>query len=111
MRWPASATTLANGVRFFAYRALRPRLTCSELTTALHEVTIAKAAFAGPVPGLLPDQIGRARTLSAQVEAELKTERSTRCGSPTGQAIDIRQGALPAIDADGRPAATSTEMR
>jgi hypothetical protein len=111
MNWPASATTLANGVRLFAYRTLRPKLTCRELTTALHEVTIATAAFAGPVPGLQPNQIQRARTLSAQVAEELKAERATRCEKATGQALDLRQGALPAIAPEGRPAAAGREVR
>ena len=101
--WPASAKTLANGVRLFAYRSLRPKLTCRELTTALHELTIAQAAFAGPVSGLEQGQIDRARVLAGQVESELKTERATRCGNATGQALDMRQGALPAGDPQRRP--------
>jgi hypothetical protein len=107
---PANAATLANGVRLFAYRALRPKLTCSELTTAFHEVSIGMAAFAGPVAGLAPDQVERARLLTAQVEAEIKAERAQRCNA-TGQAIDIRQGALPEFGADGRPAAATRELR
>jgi hypothetical protein len=111
MNWPASATTLANGVRLFAYRALRPKLTCSQLTTALHEVTIAAAAFAGPVAGLQPNQIERARALSGKVEGELKAERSARCSNATGQALDIRQGVLPAADSQRRPAPAGHEVR
>jgi hypothetical protein len=98
MRRPASATTLANGVRLFAYRTLRPKLSCSELTTALHELTIARAAYAGPVAGLQKSQIDRARALSAEVDGELRTERANRCRGSTGQALDIRQGAMPAAD-------------
>jgi hypothetical protein len=95
MRRPASATTLANGVRLFAYRTLRPKLSCSELTTALHELTIARAAYAGPVAGLQKSQVDRARALSAEVDAELRTERSARCRG-SGQALDLRHGAMPA---------------
>jgi hypothetical protein len=98
MRRPASATTLANGVRLFAYRTLRPKLSCSELTTALHELTIARAAYAGPVAGLQKSQIDRARALSAEVDSELRTERANRCRGSTGQALDIRQGAMPTAD-------------
>jgi hypothetical protein len=104
VNWPASARTLANGVRLFAYRSLRPKLTCRELTTALHELTIAMAAFAGPVSGLEQGEIDRARELTAEVEGELKTERVARCGNATGQALDIPRGALPAADPKGRPA-------
>ena len=115
MRQPASAATLANGVRLFAYRALRPKLTCTELTTALHEVTIATAAFSGPVSGLQQDQIDRARRLSAQAEIELQAERAGRCGpvkeNSTGQALEIRQGAAPPVDVDGQPAAPGSELR
>jgi hypothetical protein len=112
MKRPASAATLANGVRLFAYRALRQRLSCSELTTALHETTIAAAAFSGPVSGLQHDQIDRVRTLSGDVEAELKTERAGRCGpvkeNSTGQALEIRQGAAPPVD--GETTATGREL-
>ena len=115
MRQPASAATLANGVRLFAYRALRQRLSCNELTTALHEVTIAAAAFSGPVSGLQRDQIDRARRLSADVESELKTERAGRCGpvreNSMGQALEIRQGAAPPVDGDGRSTAPGSELR
>ena len=111
INWPASATTLANGVRLFAYRTLRPKLTCSQLTTALHEVTIATAAFAGPVTGLQPGQIDRARALSGKVEGELKAERVARCGNATGQALDIRQGVLPAADSEGRPLPAGHQVR
>ena len=111
LSWPASATTLANGVRLFAYRALRSKLTCGELTTAVHEVTIAMAAFAGPVAGLQKSQIDRARMLTAQVEEELKTERAGRCENATGQTLNIRQGALPAVDAASRPVPAGHEVR
>jgi len=104
VNWPASAKTLANGVRLFAYRSLRPKLTCPELTTALHELTIAQAAFAGPVSGLEQAQIDRAHELATQVESELKTERASRCRNATGQALDIRQGALPVGHPQMRPA-------
>lgn len=111
MSWPANATTLANGVRLFAYRSLRPKLSCSELTTAVHELTIAMAAFSGPVAGLQKEQIDRARALTASVEGELKTERANRCGNATGQALDIRQGALPSADSEGRSAAAGHPVR
>jgi hypothetical protein len=104
VNWPASAKTLANGVRLFAYRSLRPKLTCRELTTALHELAIAMAAFAGPVSGLEQGEVDRARALTGQVEGELKTERVARCRNAAGQALDIRRGALPAADPQARPA-------
>jgi hypothetical protein len=104
VNWPASAKTLANGVRLFAYRSLRPRLTCRELTTALHELTIAIAAFAGPVSGLEQGEIDRARRLTSEVEGELRTERAARCANASGQALEMRRGAMPAADPQGPPA-------
>jgi len=69
----------ANGTRFFAYRALRKRLTCNELALAVDEVRAASQSLGGPVPGMAPDQLSRTRTLSVQVEGELAKERAGRC--------------------------------
>jgi hypothetical protein len=112
INWPASATTLANGVRLFAYRSLRPKLTCSQLSTALHEVTTASVAFVGLVPSLQPGQVGRARELSGKVEVELKAERAARCDHPTGQALEVRApGMLPTANSEGRSPPADTEVR
>jgi hypothetical protein len=73
--------TYANGTRLFAYRALRTRLTCSELAAAVDEVRAANKSMDGPVPGMSADQLSRTRALSAQVETELATERAGRCKS------------------------------
>ncbi len=69
----------ANGTRLFAYRALRKKLDCRELGLALEEVGAASKAYAGPVPGVTPEQASRTRTLSTQVEGELAKERTGRC--------------------------------
>jgi hypothetical protein len=76
---PAPPKVLANGVRLFAYRALKPALSCSELSAAVSEASRAAQAFAGPVDGLQPGQAARARQLSAEVADELKAERAHRC--------------------------------
>jgi hypothetical protein len=75
---PAAYT---DGTRLFAYRALRGKLTCEELTLALAEVRAASKSLAGEVPGASPEQISRTRALSSQVEGELSKERGARCKS------------------------------
>ena len=47
---------IANGVRLFAYRALKPALTCGELSAALSEVRRATSTFASPVAGFEPEK-------------------------------------------------------
>ena len=69
----------ANGTRLFAYRALRTKLTCSELALAADEVRAASKSLDRPVPGMTPDQLSRTRALSVQVEGELAKERAGRC--------------------------------
>jgi hypothetical protein len=75
------ATEYARGVRLFAYRALRAQLNCNELILALAEIEAARKPLARPVPGVTPAQAARARMLSDEVEAELRTERATRCNA------------------------------
>jgi hypothetical protein len=71
----------ANGTRLFAYRALRTRLTCQELTTALGEITAAGKTFRAPVAGVTPLQVRRVLALNADVERELQAEFAVRCKS------------------------------
>lgn len=70
---------LASGVRMFAYRALRKRLTCPELNAALEDVAAAAKTLDGPVAGFPPDHLRRVRNLASQVDAELRAERLGRC--------------------------------
>jgi len=74
-----SPDAYANGTRLFAYRALRTKLTCNELTLAVGEMRAATKLFDRPVAGMSPDQLSRTRALSAQVETELTRERAGRC--------------------------------
>jgi hypothetical protein len=73
------AAAYSDGTRLFAYRALRKKLTCRELTLALTEVHAAAKSLAGEVPGVSPEQISRTRLLSTQVEGELSKEHGARC--------------------------------
>jgi hypothetical protein len=76
---PQAPDTYANGTRLFAYRALRTRLTCSELAAAVDEMRAASKSMDGPVRGMSADQLSRTRALSVQVETELADERAGRC--------------------------------
>lgn len=73
------ATAYLDGTRLFAYRALRTKLTCRELSAALGEVSATSKSLAGDVPGVPKEQVSRTRALSSQVESELSKERGARC--------------------------------
>jgi hypothetical protein len=81
LKRPAAPAVLANGVRLFAYRALKPALACEELAAAKSEVEAAARTFSGPVAGLQAAQIRRVRSLSVDVGAELGAESAQRCAS------------------------------
>jgi hypothetical protein len=68
-----------DGTRLFAYRALRKRLKCRELTLAVNEISAAAKALRGDVPGITPAQISRTRALNSQVQGQLIKERAARC--------------------------------
>jgi hypothetical protein len=74
-----SAGAYADGTRLFAYRAVRKKLSCPQLSLALTEVRAASKSLAGSVTGVSPEQLSRTRTLSTQVEAELAKEQAGRC--------------------------------
>jgi len=95
---PAAPTVLANGVRLFAYRALRPRLDCDELAAALTELETAVHTFGNPLAGLQPEQMHRVRNLSIQVGGELHDERARRCAAQAkeGPVGSIPQPVIPA---------------
>jgi hypothetical protein len=73
--------TYANGTRLFAYRALRTKLTCNELSLAVDEVRAASRSLGRPVQGMSASDLSRTRALTVQVEGELSKERSGRCRS------------------------------
>lgn len=66
------AAAYDDGTRLFAYRALRPKLTCAELARAIDETRGAmREAQASTQAG--------SRALMTQVNAELRAERQHRC--------------------------------
>ncbi len=102
---PAASAVLANGVRLFAYRSLRAKLTCGELAAALTEIETAAHAFSGSIPGLQPEQTTRVRILSVEVGDELLAENARRCSpqskdGPIGSAAPLVE---PAARQPGAP--------
>ena len=71
----------ADGTRLFAYRALRPKLNCRELSLALTEIDASSKRLQDPASSISPDRAERVATLAADVAGELKTERAGRCSS------------------------------
>jgi hypothetical protein len=69
----------ANGTRLFAYRALRGKLSCRELTLGLDETQALASSLDGGIRGLTLDQVTRVRALNSQVDGELRAEHSERC--------------------------------
>lgn len=61
-----------DGTRLFAYRALKPKLTCSELARAYTETREAAPALKG-------ETHAATRKLMAEVSNELRAERLKRC--------------------------------
>lgn len=71
--------TLLTGVRMFAFRTLRPKLTCPELSVALEQLRGVPAALRPPPAGSSPEDIARTTRLAAEVHDELRAENETRC--------------------------------
>jgi hypothetical protein len=78
---PQSAAEYAQGIRLFAYRALKSQLACNELAAALAEIAAQTAAYRQPVAGVSTEQARRVRMLSEEVARELKAERASRCAA------------------------------
>src|SRR5262245_27901759 len=93
---PQSAAEYANGTRFFAYRALRGRLSCRELRLASRDTKIAATRLSASVAGLSAAQAGSAHALSRAVGAELGRESAARCRGAQTQAHARRAASAPA---------------
>jgi hypothetical protein len=76
---PQTPAEHADGTRQFAYRALRKKLSCSELGQAITDIVAGTKTFYLPVEGVTSGQAARVRTLNEEVEAELRAERAARC--------------------------------
>jgi hypothetical protein len=81
-RWigrPQTAAEYANGTRFFAYRALRTRLSCRELKRAIADIKVAVARLQASASGVSAAQAASALSLSTAVGTELRNEAAGRC--------------------------------
>jgi hypothetical protein len=76
---PPTPQAHVSGVRMFAYRALRPRLTCGELAVGIEEMRSVPNALATKPAGTTTGDVERALDLAARVQEELRTERESRC--------------------------------
>jgi hypothetical protein len=86
----------ADGTRLFAYRALRPKLNCRELSVALTEIDASSKRLQDPASAVSPDRAERVAALAADVAGELKTEHAGRCSSTSTSARTQAAGAEPA---------------
>jgi hypothetical protein len=78
---PQSPAEHADGTRQFAYRALRSKLSCDELARAIDHLSAATRAFRSPAQEVARDRAARVHALDVEVEAALRAERASRCGT------------------------------
>jgi hypothetical protein len=76
---PETPEGLLTSVRMFAFRTLRPKLTCPELGTALEQMRGVPAALRPPPARSAPEDVARATRLAAEVADELRAEQEARC--------------------------------
>jgi hypothetical protein len=76
---PETPEGLLTGVRMFALRTLRPKLTCAEIGVALEQLRGVPAALRPPPAGSTPEDIARTTRLAAEVHDELRAENDNRC--------------------------------
>jgi hypothetical protein len=70
---------LLTSVRMFAFRTLRPKLSCPELGAALEQMRGVPAALRPPPPRSSPEDVARANRLAAEVADDLRAEQEARC--------------------------------
>ena len=76
---PPDAAAYASGVRLFAYKKRKSKLTCAELTIGVSEAKAARSMLRAASNRLTPGQIARGAMLGEEIEKELKRERRKRC--------------------------------
>jgi hypothetical protein len=80
VRDPASPGAYASGVRMFAFKMEKAKLTCDELGAGRREADGAPQALRGPSgQGLTPAQISRGVMFAGEVGKELTNEMKRRC--------------------------------
>ena len=79
MRQRASDAAYANGTRQFAYRALRPTLSCTELAHAYDDLAEAHRSHKTQPPGVPVGRLVQVRALNSAVASEIQQEIVARC--------------------------------
>lgn len=80
VREPASTGSYATGVRLFAFKTEKQRLSCDELSAGRREADAAPGALRGPSgKGLPPAIVSRGVMFAGEVSKELAREAQRRC--------------------------------
>jgi hypothetical protein len=80
VKQPANAASYATGVRLFAFKTEKVRLTCEELGAGRREADGAPGVLRSPqARGLTPAQVSRGLMFATEVSKELERERLRRC--------------------------------
>lgn len=80
VREPASIASYASGVRLFAFKTEKPRLSCDELSTGRREANGAPGMLRSlQAQGLTPAQVSRGLMFAEEVGKELTREAQRRC--------------------------------
>jgi hypothetical protein len=81
---PQAPQQFADGTRLFAYRALRPKLSCRELSLAIGEIAVASKRLLDPASAIPQDRAQNVAALANDVAGELTSEQASRCATATG---------------------------
>lgn len=74
-------STVASGVRLFAYQNVRDKLSCPELTSAVSDLDAAKRTLAeGPSAGQTMARHNDIKAMTDDVRAALAASKLRRCG-------------------------------
>jgi hypothetical protein len=79
LRRPETPAQMLTGVRMLAFRALRERLACGELDSAMEQLAAVPDTLRQPPPASTPQEVAYAVRLAAEVREELSGEKLTRC--------------------------------
>lgn len=80
VRQPASVNSYATGVRLFAFKTEKTRMTCDELAAGRREADLAPGVLRGPqAQGLQPGIVSRGVMFAGEVSKELTREAQRRC--------------------------------
>lgn len=80
VKHPASAAAYASGVRMFAFKTEKQRLSCDELSSGRREAEGAPRVLRSPqAQGLTPAQVSRGIMFADEVSRELTREAQRRC--------------------------------